>query len=135
MFDWIIPFQGETGIMPNTTVKNTRRQSGQVGENKALDYLAQQGLVLVARNFSSRMGEIDLIMKDRDTLVFVEVRKRSKGSFGGALASITPAKQQRLVKTAQLFLQKTVKTPPCRFDVVALDGDDITWLKNVIDEI
>ncbi|NLC24228.1 YraN family protein [Oxalobacter vibrioformis] len=121
--------------MQNTTAPKTRLPSGQAGENKALDYLIKQGLVLVARNFSSRMGEIDLIMKDRDTLVFIEVRKRSKGNFGGAVASITRAKQQRLVKTAQLFLQKTVKTPPSRFDVVALDGDDITWLKNVIDEM
>jgi len=135
VFDWINPFLGETGRMQNTTAPKTRLQSGQAGENKALDYLIKQGLVLVARNFSSRMGEIDLVMKDHDTLVFVEVRKRRKGNFGGAAASITRAKQQRLVKTAQFFLQKMVKTPPCRFDVVALDGDGITWLKNVIDEM
>lgn len=120
--------------MQSETRPKTRQQSGQAGEDMALAYLQQEGLTLVARNFSSRAGEIDLIMQDRSTLVFVEVRTRSRRDFGGAVASITWAKQQRLVKTAQSFLQKMKKIPACRFDVVALEGDDITWLKNVIDE-
>lgn len=121
--------------MQSITAPKTSQQSGQAGEDVALGYLQKEGLTLLERNFSSRAGEIDLIMQDRDTLVFIEVRKRSRRDFGGALASITRAKQQRLIKTAQLFLQKTRKNPACRFDVVALDGDSITWLKNVIDEM
>ncbi|MCL1886903.1 MAG: YraN family protein [Betaproteobacteria bacterium] len=127
--------QGEAEIVPDLSFPMNKRQSGQAGEDAALAYLLTQGLTLVERNFSSRMGEIDLIMKDRDTLVFVEVRKRGRNDFGSAVASITHAKQQRLVKTAQLFLQKLSKIPPCRFDVVALDKDKMTWLKNMIDEI
>lgn len=121
--------------MQSVTVPKIRQQSGQAGEDMALGYLLKEGLTLVERNFSRRTGEIDLIMHDHNTLVFIEVRKRSRRDFGGALASITRAKQQRLIKTAQLFLQKTGKMPVCRFDVLALDGDSITWLKNVIDEI
>ncbi|MDL2283900.1 YraN family protein [Oxalobacter sp. OttesenSCG-928-P03] len=119
--------------MLDSGVPKGRRQTGQAGEDEALAYLQKQGLTLVERNFHCRAGEIDLIMKDRDTLVFVEVRKRSKSHFGDAAASITRAKQLRLIKTAQWYLQKLGKMPACRFDAVALDNDRITWLKNMID--
>lgn len=108
-------------------------QSGAAGEDAALAYLLAQGLVLVERNFRARTGEIDLIMADGNTLVFVEVRKRSGKGFGGAAASVTPAKQQRLARTAQLYLQKRQILPACRFDVVAIDGEQFSWLKNVIE--
>ncbi len=127
------PFREEAKAMSGVTAQKTKKQSGQAGEDAALAYLQQQGLTLEARNFSCRMGEIDLVMKDRGTLVFVEVRKRSGGDFGGAIASITYAKQLRLVKTAQLFLQKLGREPACRFDAVVLDGGKMTWLKNIID--
>ena len=109
-------------------------QSGREGEDAALAYLTGQGLALVARNFQTKTGEIDLIMKEGETLVFVEVRRRSHKGFGGAAASVTPAKQKRLVKTAQFFLQQYHGLPACRFDVVAIDGARLSWLKNVIDE-
>lgn len=114
--------------------KRGKRESGQAGENSALEYLRAQGLLLVERNFSCRAGEIDLIMKDRDTLVFVEVRKRGKSRFGTALDSIGKSKQAKLARTAQYYLQKIRKTPPCRFDAVTLDDGRISWIKNIIEE-
>jgi putative endonuclease len=71
-------------------------------------------------------------MQDGDSLVFVEVRKRASAQFGGALASVTPAKQKRMVHAAQVYLQKIHPTPLCRFDVVAIQDGEIVWLKNVI---
>ena len=78
----------------------SRADLGARAEALATDYLARQGLVLVARNFRTRRGEIDVIVRDRDTLVFVEVRLRSQAAFGGAGASITPAKRARLLAAA-----------------------------------
>lgn len=78
---------------------------------------------------------MDLILLDRDgTLVFVEVRARAHASHGGAAASVTPAKQARLVYAARHYLLRHASPPPCRFDVVALDGDTLTWLKAAFDE-
>ncbi|HEX8602123.1 MAG TPA: YraN family protein [Pseudoduganella sp.] len=90
-------------------------------------------MVLVARNFLCKGGELDLVMCDGPHLVFVEVRRRRSRAFGGAAASITPAKQRRMKLAAQVFLLRYRKLPPCRFDVVAIDGDTIGWLKNVLD--
>ena len=95
---------------------------GRKGEEQALQYLTRQGLLPVARNYRCKAGEIDLIMRNSDTLVFVEVRLRRNGAFGGALASIDHRKQQRLLRAAQHYLQRNRWSGPCRFDVVALDG-------------
>lgn len=113
--------------------RTARQLEGQAAEDRALHYLEQKGLTLVARNFRCKGGEIDLIMQDLDVLVFVEVRKRSDRRYGGAAASITVGKQARLVIAAQTFLQRYRTPPPCRFDVLAIDGDDMSWLKNAID--
>jgi putative endonuclease len=107
---------------------------GQAGEDQALAYLTKQGLKLVERNFRCKVGEIDLIMQDCGSLVFIEVRHRDSVSHGGALASITPAKQRRLVRAAQFYLLRYKQLPPCRFDAVAIDGDALNWLRNVIVE-
>jgi len=103
---------------------------------RALAWLQARGLVLEQRNYrvargpSARGGEIDLVMRDRDgTLVFVEVRQRRSGDHGGAAASVTFAKQRRLVLAAQHYLLRFAKLPPCRFDVLALDGEQVTWLQ------
>ena len=98
---------------------------GQRAEDAALAYLRSQGLRLVERNFHCKCGEIDLIMQHADCLVFVEVRYRKKDTFGGAIESITTAKQHKIVTTAQYYLQKCGKTNtvPCRFDVVAISPD------------
>ena len=83
----------------------------------------------MSRNFRTRLGEIDLVARDGDTLVFVEVRMRSAGTFGGALESITPRKQRRIQAAAQQFLGRYRDPPRCRFDVVALEQGDIRWLR------
>lgn len=113
--------------------RTARQISGQIGEDEALAYLRRQGLVLVERNFRCRGGEIDLVMQAQDTLVFVEVRKRADKDHGGAAASVTPAKQKRLIIAAHIFLQRYKMPPACRFDVIAIDGAEMNWLKNAIE--
>lgn len=110
-----------------------RQVQGQAGEDAALAHLSRHGLTLVTRNFRCKAGEIDLIMREQGSLIFVEVRKRARGDYGGAAASITPAKQRRLLRTAQFFLLRYKTLPACRFDVVAIDGERISWLKNAIE--
>ncbi|WP_241687897.1 YraN family protein [Janthinobacterium sp. 17J80-10] len=107
--------------------------SGQAGEDAALAHLSRQGLTLVTRNFRCKAGEIDLIMREQDCLVFIEVRQRASRDFGGAAASVTPAKQRRLLRATQYFLLRYKTLPPCRIDVVAIDGGNLTWLKNAIE--
>ena len=106
---------------------------GRLGEDRALAHLLQHGLALVTRNFSCKGGEIDLIMQDGPGLVFVEVRARANARHGGAAASVTPTKQRRLIIAAQVYLLRHKKVPPCRFDVIAIDGGELTWLRNAIE--
>lgn len=108
---------------------------GEQGEALAADFLRRAGLIIAARNYSCRFGEIDLIARDGDVIVFVEVRSRADNAFGGAAASITAAKQDKLLKTACHYLTTLPSTPPCRFDAVLLTGDPprIEWLRNVIE--
>jgi len=110
-----------------------RQAQGREWEQAALRYLTRRGLKKVEENFRCKGGEIDLIMRDGDTLVFVEVRQRADVEHGGAAASITPAKIRRLVRAAEFYLLRFPVTPPCRFDVVAIDGDHVEWLVNVIE--
>jgi putative endonuclease len=115
----------------NARRSSTARQvAGDNAEDRALAYLVRQGLRLRTRNFRCRSGEIDLIMADCETLVFVEVRKRSSMRYGGAAASVTPAKQARLIRAAYLYLTRYSVMPPCRFDVIAFEQDNMSWLKN-----
>lgn len=118
----------------------TSKQVGDAAEHQALQHLLQHGLVLVHRNYRvaagprSRGGEVDLIMRDRDgTLVFVEVRSRRDGRHGGAASSIGATKRRRLIFAARCFLQRLATPPPCRFDVLAIDADEITWLRAAFD--
>ncbi len=94
-------------------------------EQHALERLEQAGLKLVERNWRTRFGELDLVMRDGGMLVFVEVRYRRDPRFGGGAASVGPAKRERLVRAALGFLQSHPRLAalPCRFDVVAFDGD------------
>ncbi|ADJ29514.1 YraN family protein [Nitrosococcus watsonii] len=114
----------------------TSRDKGEQAEQLACHYLQTQGLRLAQRNYHCRLGEIDLIMEDRESLVFIEVRCRRKGRFGNAIDSITPAKQARLIAAAQHYLQRTGRTQnkPCRFDVVGITPEkgvnNITWLRD-----
>lgn len=104
-------------------------------EDLALHYLQQQGLSLVERNYHSRRGEVDLIMLDDTTLIFVEVRYRKSARFGSALESVNHTKQQRIIHTAQYYLQGQPSTHDSyRFDVVAITTNqhepEITWVKD-----
>lgn len=103
--------------------------TGAAAEQAAADYLVQQGLRLVARNFHCRGGEIDLVMRDGATLVFVEVRARSRADFGGAAASITAIKQARIILAARHYLALHKVDAPCRFDVVLLQAGRLQWLR------
>jgi len=110
-----------------------KQEQGRKWEDAAQLYLQRHGLVLIEANFRCKLGEIDLIMRDGLTLVFVEVRQRAAGSQVGAAASIGPAKVRRIVRAAQVYLQRFARMPPCRIDVIAIDGTRIEWLKNAID--
>jgi len=110
----------------------TTKEAGDAAEDRALAYLAGKGLSLVSRNYRTPHrggGEIDLIMRDGNTLVFVEVRKRASRSFGGAAASVGGVKQRRIVFAARHFLMRFREPPPCRFDVVGVEEGRIEWLK------
>lgn len=109
---------------------------GLAAEKLAATFLTQQGLKLVVSNYHCRYGEIDLIMQEGNTLVFVEVRLRSNATFGSAAASITPQKQQKLIRTAQHYLQQHAIKTPCRFDAVLMQKANlgqIEWLRNAIE--
>jgi len=107
---------------------------GEAAEDRALNFLQRFGLRLVERNWRCRGGELDLVMREGATWVFVEVRQRRSMAYGGALASITPAKCRRLRLAAQLFLQQQgLAQVPCRFDAVVLQGDSSPeWVKNIL---
>lgn len=108
---------------------------GTAAERLGAAFLAARGLTIVERNYRRRCGELDLVARDGATLVFVEVRLRRGGAFGGAAASITAAKRQRLIRAANLYLAGLATTPCCRFDALLLDALDparIEWLQDVI---
>lgn len=110
--------------------------TGAQAELWAAQHLQKQGLKPVAQNYRGRFGEIDLIMQDGTSLVFIEVRLRRNADFGGAAASIDARKQQRIIRTAQQYLASLAHIPPCRFDVVLMDdaqGHNVQWLKNAFD--
>lgn len=115
-------------------MKLNANNKGLAAEKLAETYLLKQGLRLKSRNYHCRYGEIDLIMQAADTLVFVEVRLRKNKQFGSAGDSITPQKQQKLLLTAQHYLQQHGEQA-CRFDVVLLSSlsiEAIDWVKNAI---
>ena len=105
---------------------------GARAEEQAARFLAGRGLKILARNYRCRGGEIDLVCRDGATLVFVEVRLRTNRDFGGAAASITPAKQRRITLAANHYLAGK-PLPACRFDAVLLDGTRIDWIRNAFD--
>ena len=112
----------------------TTRQTGDAKEGIARRFLEDRGLTLVAHNVRCRHGEIDLVMRDEHTLVFVEVRYRRSERFGGAAASVDRRKQARLMAAAGYYLQRHPTDLPCRFDVVAIGAQDrVQWIQNAFD--
>jgi len=108
---------------------------GAQAEALALSFLLGQGLELKARNYACRSGEIDLILLEGETLVFVEVRMRRSQAFGGAAESITRRKRARLLSAARHYLAHQREIPACRFDAVLVDAQgEPTWIKNAFDE-
>ena len=113
----------------------SKKNTGTLAEEKALAYLAARGLSLIEKNFSCSYGEIDIIMRDGEDLVFVEVRRRSSSAYGGALASVDTHKQRKLQRTACHYMMRKYgdMLPPCRFDLILLDGkeDSLQWQRDV----
>ncbi len=112
------------------------RTRGNLAEALAADFLQVRGLRLIERNYRCRLGEIDLILADGPALVFVEVRLRRSADYGGAAASVTAAKRQRILRAARHYLSGRPERP-CRFDVIlldALDPDRIEWIKDAFGE-
>ena len=128
-----------TSATATAKTQATTKERGDAAEDAALAHLQDAGLLLVARNYRTPGrggGEIDLIVRDpRDgTLVFVEVRQRASGSHGGAGGSITGVKQRRIVFAARHYLMRLrTEPPPCRFDVVLVEGARIEWLQAAFD--
>ncbi|MFT7229167.1 MAG: putative endonuclease [Methylophilaceae bacterium] len=116
-------------------MKINKNHAGAAAEQLAATFLMQKGLKLVVPNYHCRFGEIDLVMKDGNTLVFVEVRSRSNDTFGSASVIITKQKQQKLIATAQHFLQMH-QDCDCCFDPILMNKahlDHIEWLRNVFE--
>ena len=120
-------------------VRLNTTQQGRIAEDAACRYLQQQGLQLLERNFRSPAGEIDLIMQDRDIIVFIEVRYRSSNQVTSAQETIDYRKCRRIIKSGARYLQKhrLCNTALCRFDVVVLlqgpDTDAIEWIRNAFE--
>lgn len=126
----------QLGLFASLSKKLTsRKKSGNDAEKQACKHLQSHGLKLLEQNFSMKAGEIDLIMRDGETLVFVEVRYRKNADFGGAAASVTPKKQQRIIKAALIYQQKNAPQSSMRFDVVAIEGDnkELNWITSAFD--
>ena len=117
------------------TTNNSRTKTGRAGEDLALQYLKKQSLTLVRRNFRSRFGEIDLIMRDKNTIIFIEVRSRKNNFFLDPIETIDYSKRNKIIKTSQIFMQNTSSSNQFdwRFDVVTLTGRGhnmkIEWIK------
>ena len=120
------------------------REQGEYTESLACQFLENKGLTLIEKNFHCRLGEVDLIMQDTNSLVFVEVRYRKNIHFGSGAESITASKQGKLIKTASVYLQQHVKLSqyPARFDVVSITGSlesnnintiNFDWIENAFE--
>ncbi len=123
-------------MQPQPAAASPTQRAGDEAQALALRHLQAAGLQLVVANVRCRSGEIDLVLREGAVLVFVEVRSRADARFGGAAASVGAAKRRRLIVTARVFLQTRWRgpAPPCRFDVVALDGTELTWLRGAISD-
>jgi putative endonuclease len=113
--------------------RTAAQMAGAAAERDAARFLERQGLAIVASNYRTRFGEIDLVAREGATLVFVEVRLRSSDRFGGGAESVGEAKRRRIVSAALQYLARVRPEPPCRFDVVTLDSGEPEWLRGAFD--
>jgi putative endonuclease len=111
-------------------------ERGALAEEAAADFLTGRGLTLLERNYRCRFGEIDLVMSDGQTIVFIEVRYRRTKSFGGAIESITGSKRNKLLRAARHYMAARNEFPACRFDAVLLNGDnqELEWIQDAFGE-
>jgi putative endonuclease len=125
--------------MSASATTRANRATGSAWEDAALLHLQRSGLVLVARNFTCRLGEIDLVLRDREQLVFVEVRFRGDSARGDGTASVGSAKRTKLIRAAEVYLQANPRLAalPCRFDVVGCSGTPqapaFEWTRSAFD--
>ncbi len=110
-----------------------RREKGAQSEEIAAQYLKEKGYRILQRNFRWKGGEIDIIARQRDLIVFVEVRSRAYSEFGLAAETINFSKREKIKRTALLYLQKDHLDSPTRFDVIAFDGENMTHIENAFD--
>ena len=112
------------------------RQTGKRYENIALSYLKKAGLKHIASNVNYPVGELDLIMQENNIWVFIEVRFRRSAQFGGAILSVTPKKQQRILQAALHWFADnnlSIEQESCRFDIFAITGNQVEWIENAIE--
>ena len=118
--------------------RSPKQVAGDAFETLACQHLERQGLTVLARQLACPLGEIDLVLRHGNVLVFVEVRARKQASYGGAAASINSNKQRKLISTAKWHLSALAKlffngvTPPCRFDVMTFDSGHLQWLQDAV---
>jgi len=109
-----------------------RKKLGNLAEQRACQFLQAQGLELITQNYRTKCGEIDLIMRDSEEIVFVEVRSRAKNDYGTPIESINKNKQQKMIKTSLIFLQQRnwLDKVNCRFDVIGVSHDNLEWIQD-----
>lgn len=113
--------------------RTAAQRAGGEAEEVAERFLVRRGLEVIARNYRTRLGEIDLVAREGGTLVFVEVRKRSSAYFGGAAGSVDARKRARIEAAARLFLARLAHEPPCRFDVVTVEEGRVEWIRGAFE--
>ncbi|MGO3130175.1 MAG: YraN family protein [Alcaligenes sp.] len=120
--------------------RSPSQQTGDLAEQRACDHVIAHGARVLARQLAARFGEIDLVLWHHNHLVFLEVRQRSHTGYGGALASVNRDKQRRLILSAQQWLPTLSQRyfhgtlPACRFDVIAIEGETLSWIQNAFDQ-
>lgn len=108
-----------------------KRTVGTEGEERAVSYLVKEGCTILMTNYTCRIGEIDIIAKEKDTVLFIEVKFRKNDRMGRPYEAVNYPKQMKIMKSAMLYAQqKNLFEKPMRFDVIEIMGNETVWLKN-----
>ena len=112
----------------------SKREEGSLGEDSAASYLKKHGYKILERNYRSPFGEVDIVAREKDVIVFVEVKKRNSDAYGHPLEAVTPGKQRHIIRSA-LFYLKTHRDSPqrIRFDVLGIAGETIKLVRNAFE--